>query len=531
MALHTYGNPALSDIYRMKIAAIGFDAFLDTDFTPAAQEDRNLIELVQTLNSSEITDPQLPSVIDSRIYTVFAQIYNLLNTAHDSVMPIFGIPARIGFFDFLKDTIPHSNPGTIAQQYLIRYQLCRYIAYNFFPVYLSTPDGSIETDDIKIKQIQAFIECHFIKTGSGYAPAFGGKTDVPATWPYLKKILAGKAPVLRNMSGNTAAEFKNQYVMYYRLKQFEAALKPYIPPALLHRTTEQIAVLLQKLHNAAAEGTFPQCENGIEYLLICGVPESETFDPRFFEYEYGNNKARSSVREPLKSVLSLPARESLYQSLLTYSEHCIQSIRGGTAQGLDLIQTYRLLELYTAATGARGEDISFYAAWFLARIDYCRYLSSGSTAALAQSAAHYTAAFSSGCRFAGKQLEYFITESLTVLLEYYPTAQNTEAITAIYGWATSAGISVALFREFKAAGFQSSACNPFSVLIKLWDAGAALIHIASLTHLRISEVQEILRMNRNFLRREDAGELTRVIQSYEEEELSGGNILDRFDDF
>ena len=152
-----------------------------------------------------------------------------------------------------------------------------------------------------------------------------------------------------------------------------------------------------------------------------------------------------------------------------------------------------------------GKSAPFFFKWYSARIEYALYKNKLSEIGNVSSA--YLDAYDSGIYFTGKYLKTFIEEAIRIFLEEYKTTKRVGRIKEVYKHAAALRITLQLYDNFKAAGFNDPVIHPYGWMFELWDSGYDVIDISQMSGLTWQEIRSILMENQKFLKRNDTESL------------------------
>lgn len=286
-----FGNIGVSEIIRMRIEAIGIDAFNDTEFfhTKNEPEWRNFQQKIihrkhiniENIITAEIRIKKLLAKInyllyglecpqeitrgtaaDEEIQAHLQEIYDSFNEEQKiSVNGAIIIPSLIfGFLDQLQKNISTVVPCDIPQDKIANWTLVKYLSGRLgFAQRVCGEWVRLRSNEERTKCYEDVFHYYFKKNSEGlYVPSLSeinkaiktafkkaGKnldalkaivdtdkqnslTNVSTSWKTLKKLLINSDEVFAGVDRNTIIQYKSGYVAYYLLIHFRNAIKCYI---------------------------------------------------------------------------------------------------------------------------------------------------------------------------------------------------------------------------------------------------------------------------------------------------------------
>lgn len=339
-------------------------------------------------------------------------------------------------------------------------------------------------------------------------------TNVSTSWKTLKKLLINSDEVFAGVDRNTIIQYKSGYVAYYLLIHFRNAIKCYISEKQLSQIIEGFInnmsyfKSLRDYHfgeENPAKKKIP--ETSTEFIIyedaanpsdISDKPYS-TLDDFKIDYFYYDRKTPDDMKPILNFISQKKYIDEIVQRTSSY----------GSKYSFDSASFSKEDELFylekLCSEDKIGKSASFFFKWYSARIEYTLYKNKLSEIGKVSSA--YIDAYDSGIYFTGKYLKTFIEEAIRIFLEEYKTTKRVGRIKEVYKHAAALRITLQLYDNFKAAGFNDPVIHPYGWMFELWDSGYDVIDISQMSGLTWQEIRSILMENQKFLKRNDTESL------------------------
>lgn len=339
-------------------------------------------------------------------------------------------------------------------------------------------------------------------------------TNVSTSWKTLKKLLINSDEVFAGVDRNTIIQYKSGYVAYYLLIHFRNAIKCYISEKQLSQIIEGF------INNMSYFKSLRDYHFGEENPAKKKIPETST---EFIIYEDAANPSDISDKpystlgdfkidyfyydrktpDDMKPILNFISQKK-------YIDEIVQRTSSyGSKYSFDSASFSKEDELFylekLCSEDKIGKSASFFFKWYSARIEYALYKNKLSEIGKVSSA--YIDAYDSGIYFTGKYLKTFIEEAIRIFLEEYKTTKRVGRIKEVYKHAAALRITLQLYDNFKAAGFNDPVIHPYGWMFELWDSGYDVIDISQMSGLTWQEIRSILMENQKFLKRNDTESL------------------------
>ena len=559
--MQKFGNIKVSEIIRMKIEAIGIDAFNDTEFFHAKDEPewRNFQQKIiqekhiniENIITAEVRIKKLLEKIGYLLYGVECPQEITREAAADKIYDSFNEEQKIadngrgiisslilGFLNQLQKNISTVLPCDIPQDKIASWTLVKYLSGLLgFAQCVCGELVRIRSNEERAKRYEDVFHYYFKKNGEGlYVPSLSeinkaiktafkkaGKnldalkaivdtdkqnslTNVSTSWKTLKKLLINSDEVFAGIDRNTIIQYKSGYVAYYLLIHFRKAIKCYISEKQLSKIIESF------ISNMSYFKSLRDYHFGEENPAKKKIPETSTefiiyedtadpfdiFDSKI-DYFYYDRKSPNDM----KPILNFISQKKYIDEIVKRTDDY------GSKYSFDSDSFSKEDEFFylekLCSEDKIGKSAPFFFKWYSARIEYALYKNKLSEIGKVSSA--YLDAYDSGIYFTGKYLKTFIEEAIHIFLEEYKTTKRVGRIKEVYKYAVALGITLQLYDDFKAAGFNDPVIHPYEWMFKLWDSGYDVIDIAQRSGLTWQEIRSILMENRKFLKRNDTESL------------------------
>lgn len=339
-------------------------------------------------------------------------------------------------------------------------------------------------------------------------------TNVSTSWKTLKKLLINSDEVFAGIDRNAIIQYKNGYFAYYLLTHFKNTVKCYISEKQLSQIIEGFInnmsyfKSLRDYHfgeENPAKKKIP--ETSTEFIIyedaanpsdISDKPYSTLGDFKI-EYFYYDRKTPDDMKPILNFISQKKYIDEIVQRTSSYSSK--YSFDSASFSKED--ELFYLEKL--CSEDKIGKSASFFFKWYSARIEYALYKNKLSEIGKVSSA--YIDAYDSGIYFTGKYLKTFIEEAIRIFLEEYKTTKRVGRIKEVYKHAAALRITLQLYDNFKAAGFNDPVIHPYGWMFELWDSGYDVIDISQMSGLTWQQIRCILTENQKFLKRNDTESL------------------------
>lgn len=568
--MQKFGNIKMSEIIRMKIEAIGIDAFNDTEFFHAKDEPewRNFQQKIiqekhiniENIITAEVRIKKLLAKIsyllygvecpqeitreaaaDKEIQTYFKETYDSFNEEQKIADNGRGIIASLifGFLNQLKKNISTVLPCDIPQDKIASWTLVKYLSgllgfaqrvcgewmqrlksneedaqlyEDVFHYYLKKDSEGLYVPSLS--EINKAIKTAFKKAGKNLdalktivdTDKQNSLTNVSTSWKTLKQLLINSDEVFAGVDRNTIIQYKSGYVAYYLLIHFRKAIKCYISEKQLSKIIESF------INNMSYFKSLRDYHFGEENPAKKKIPETSTefiiyedtadpfdiFDSKI-DYFYYDRKSPGDM----KPILNFISQKKYIDEIVKRTDDY------GSKYSFDSDSFSKEDEFFylekLCSEDKIGKSAPFFFKWYSARIEYALYKNKLSEIGKVSSA--YLDAYESGIYFTGQYLKTFIEEAIHIFLEEYKTTKRVGRIKEVYKYAVALGITLQLYDDFKAAGFNDPVIHPYEWMFKLWDSGYGVIDISQRTGLTWQEIRSILMENQKFLKRNDTESL------------------------
>lgn len=567
--MENFGNIRISEIIRMKIETIGIAAFNDTAFLHSMGEPewRNFQQKIipeKQLNIENIIIAEIrikkflakidyslygiecpkeitkESAADEEIQAHFKEIYDSFN--EDQKISANGttiISSLIfGFLDQLQKNISTVLPCDIPQDKIASWTLVKYLSGRLgFAQRVCGEWVRLRSNEERAKCYEDVFHYYFKKNSEGfYTPSLSeinkaikiafkkaGKnlnalkmiidtdkqnslTNISTSWKTLKKLLINSDEVFAGVDRNTIIQYKSGYVAYYLLIHFGNAIKCYISEKQLSQIIEGF------INNMSYFKSLRDYHFGEENPAKKKIPETSTefiiyedtadpfdiFDSKI-DYFYYDRKSPGDM----KPILNFISQKKYIDEIVKRTDDY------GSKYSFDSDSFSKEDEFFylekLCSEDKIGKSAPFFFKWYSARIEYALYKNKLSEIGKVSSA--YLDAYDSGIYFTGQYLKTFIEEAIHIFLEEYKTTKRVGRIKEVYKYAVALGITLQLYDDFKAAGFNDPVIHPYEWMFKLWDSGYDVIDISQRTGLTWQEIRSILMENQKFLKRNDTESL------------------------
>ena len=339
-------------------------------------------------------------------------------------------------------------------------------------------------------------------------------TNISTSWKTLKKLLINSDEVFEGIDRNAIIQYKSGYVAYYLLIHFRNAIKCYISEKQFSKIIEGFIdnmsyfKSLRDYHfgeENPAKKKIP--ETSTEFIIyedettlydISDKPHSTLGDFKI-DYFYYDRKSPNDMKPILSFISQKKYIDEIVKRTNSYGDK--YSFDSDSFSKED--ELFYLEKL--CSEDKIGKSAPFFFKWYSARIEYALYKNKLSEIGNVSSA--YLDAYDSGIYFTGKYLKTFIQEAIRIFLEEYKTTKKVGRIKEVYKYAAALRITLQLYDDFKAAGFNDPVIHPYEWMFELWDSGYDVIDISQMTGLTWQEIRSILMENQKFLKRNDAASL------------------------
>ena len=565
------GNIKLSKTIEMEINTIGNALFYDTDFIKSSINDPEWLNFKQKIKNEKNINIENTCLIPERRKRIIRKINKLIYGTDDKdklkeIIDGFSEEQKniifsgnlfgniiFGYFRQLKTNISNFLPLDIPQDKLAQYTFAKHVNkfVNYTRIMIKGDALPLYEHKDRASMIEKSILFFFRKNEKGlYEPTMNGANEliksafksagknldalkllvdtdkgrslsnVSTTWKTFKKLLDNEDAVFDRIDRSAVISYKQSYLIYMLLKNFEKSIDEFIPQIIRSKMIEDILnnmdylKSLQDLHFSTVSTTkYKTPASAMEYILYddnkelrssgvnysLGYFGSDSLDIDYFYYNRNNP-------DDMQPLLNYGHQEKYIDSIFGVSgrtEYFTSKHIYGKEKFSKETELY-FLEKY-CSENTIGKSSTFFFKWYVARIEYAEYHRGKSTIEKVSQA--YLEAYDAGLYFSGKYTAKFVEEAINVFLEEYKLTKRTGRIKEIYQYATALGLTLQLYKQFKEADFSDPAINPYECYIKLWDSGYDVMEIANYTDSSWQMVRKILYDNKKFLRRNDEASL------------------------